>query len=67
MPITRDMVAGWLDEAVAADVDKQDYVRDQITALDLPDPYVDVRNRSDVTGSKVHVVDLILEDLDSYA
>ena len=67
MPITRDMVAAWIEEARAAKRGKRTYVRQQIMAMDLEDPYVDVRARSDVKGARAHVADLIVEDLDSYA
>lgn len=64
--VTREDVWLWLQEARKNHEDEEDYIRERIDALELPDPMVDTSARDDFSGSEVHIADLIVADLDSY-
>jgi hypothetical protein len=66
VPITRDDVFQWIQEARDKKVGKEDYIRSQIDALELPDRAVDVSQRDDVQGAQIDVADLVVADLESY-
>ena len=65
MPITREMVAGWLAEYTPTDGQVEFYIAGKVNELNLPDHMVNtsaLENYPDQTS----VVELILDDLSSY-
>jgi hypothetical protein len=66
IPITREMVQDWIEEARAASVNRRQYVRNKINALNLDDPFIDVSQRDDIKGPRIHIADLFDLDFGSY-
>lgn len=68
IPITREMVAGWLAdyEQTQKAQTLETYLKTRVGRLQLDDPMVDVSQRDDYTEPEVHVVQMILDDLPSY-
>jgi hypothetical protein len=73
MPVTRDMVAKWLKNwrrySKRDEYDKtfEEYLYEQIGKLELQDEYVNVAVQDSWDVDEVHIVDMILADLGSYA
>lgn len=69
LPITREMVYQWLQDWKATPQPKptrKQYFKDQIDALNLEDPYVDVSERDDIPAHRIHIKDLLEMDIGSY-
>jgi hypothetical protein len=66
IPITRDQVYAWIEEAKQQKKGKAAYIRQQVNALGLDDPQLDVSQRDDFKGDEVHIADVIIADLGSY-
>jgi hypothetical protein len=67
--ITREEVAAWLEEfdgQLRPTIKLRTYLEGKIRDSELPDEMVDVSLRDDLPGNEVHVVDMILDDLDAY-
>jgi hypothetical protein len=68
IPITRDMVHQWLEDfdgQLRSTIKMRDFITARVTELQLPDEYVSTpgaTSRMEVT----HIVDFILEDIESY-
>jgi len=66
MPITREMVYDWCQEADQQDKDREAYMRQQVDKMDLEDRMVDTSQRDDYSADEVDIADLIAHDLPSY-
>jgi len=68
MPVTRAMVYDWLVEytgPVADTPELKAFLQGKVTALSLPDEYVYLPGTQDRTKT-IHIVDLTLQDVDTY-
>ncbi len=67
--LTREDVWLWLksyDGQIKDTKKMRQYLAQKVKEANLPDEEVDVSDRTDISGDKRHVVDLIVDDLGSY-
>lgn len=67
--LTREDVWLWLKayDGQLKDTKKlRAYLQQRVTQADLPDEEIDVSDRTDIDGNRVHIVDMIMRDLESY-
>ena len=68
--LTREDVWLWLQDYDGdhkkKDKKLRDYLDAKVKIKDLPDEMVDISGRSDLDGDEMSVVDVILQDIDSY-
>lgn len=67
VPVTREDVYNWIEEwnRDGGDTALGQWIMDKVTALNLPDPMVDVSGH-DMPGDEIPLADLIIMDLPSY-
>jgi hypothetical protein len=70
IPVTREQAQGWLteyDQQNSDDSKLRDFLMGKVDALELDNVMVDTSGRDDYSEDEVHVVDLLMDDLGSYA
>jgi len=67
--LTRDQVAVWLGEysgELGPTPELREFLLQKIASIGIEDPMIDTRYREGF-GNETHVIDLVLQDLESYA
>jgi hypothetical protein len=72
MKLTREKIQQWINQwqvstAKTSGVTLPDFLRDKVSKANLSDDQIDTSDRDDYTDDSTPVVQMILDDLSSYA